>query len=304
MTSANQRKSLWRWNGWIPDDVDINPRSGGGRSHYFLMIESQVLQEVSEMLRRLFVTILGVLMFFLTTGPGYAFKDNIVAAWTFEEGSGKVVGDVSGNNNDGELMGGPKWVDGKFGKALEFDGSSNHIEVPFGESMGVLNTGDFTIAAWFKFDIVAKKQVIFQQGDAGGTGRTWLFIAVDDEIRSFLGNGTTASGINAEAEDWYHTAVVVIEGGDTDSVQLYVNGEIAGAPFAAGMEDSGGIFFIGCHKNITDLMDGIIDELVLVNKALSEAEIKDLMNNGLANIIAVEPTGKLAVSWGEIKSSK
>ncbi|MFC1719289.1 hypothetical protein ACFL6S_36910 [Candidatus Poribacteria bacterium] len=103
------------------------------------------------MLRRLFVAILGVLMFFLTTGSGYAFRDNIVAAWTFEEGSGKVVGDVSGNGNDGELMGGAKWVDGKFSKALDFDGSSNYIEVPFDESMRVINEGDFTIAAWYKF---------------------------------------------------------------------------------------------------------------------------------------------------------
>ncbi|MFC1719288.1 LamG-like jellyroll fold domain-containing protein [Candidatus Poribacteria bacterium] len=154
-------------------------------------------------------------------------------------------------------------------------------------------------------DAIPQKQVVFQQGDGGGTGRTWLFTHQDaGEIRSFLGNGTTTSGINAEAEQWYHTAVVVTEGGGVDSVQLYVDGEIAGAPFAAGMEDSEGIFFIGCHKDIIDLMDGIIDELVLVNKALSEAEIRDLMNNGLASVMAVEPTGKLAVSWGEIKSGK
>ncbi len=241
-------------------------------------------------------------MFFLTTGPGHAFRDNIVAAWTFEEGSGKVVGDVSGTGNNGELIGGANWGDGKFGKALDFDGSSNYIEVPFDASMKVLNEGDFTIAAWYKPDVIPKKQVVFQQGDAGGTGRTWLFVHEGaGEIRSFLGNGTTASGINAEAGEWYHTAVVVTEGGGVDSVQLYVNGQLAGDPFQAAMEDSEGTFFIGAHKNITDLMDGIIDELVLVNKALSATEIRDLMDNGLANIMAVEPTGKLSVSWGSIK---
>jgi hypothetical protein len=168
--------------------------------------------------------------------------------------------------------------------------------------MRVINEGDFTLAAWYKPDVIPKKHVVFQQGDAGGTGRTWLFTHQDaGEIRSFLGNGTTASGINAEAGQWYHTAVVVTEGGGVDSVQLYVDGQLSGAPFEAAMEDSEGTFFIGCHKNITDLMDGIIDELVLINKALDEIEVRDLMDNGIAHILAVEPTGKLAVSWGSIK---
>ena len=232
-------------------------------------------EEGCKLLRRLFALIFGLAVVFMITVPSYAFKDNIVAAWTFEEGAGNDIHDVSGNGNDSELVGGANWVDGKLGKALDFDGSTNYIEVPFDDSMKVLNQGDFTIAAWFKVDVIPQKHVIFQQGDSGGTGRTWLFTHQDaGEIRSYLGGDTTASGINAEAGEWYHTAVVVTEGGGTDTVQLYVNGEIAGAPFAIGMEDSEGNYFIGCHKNITDLTDGIIDDLVLINKALDEAEVK------------------------------
>ena len=257
------------------------------------------------MLRKLFIVVLGVAIIFLMTGPSYAFKENIVAAWTFEEGSGNVVGDVSGNGNDGELMGGADWVDGKFGKALDFDGSTGYVLVPFDESMGVINQGDFTLAAWYRPDVIPKKHCVFQQGDEGGTGRTWLFIhQTVGEIQSFLGGAATASGINAEAEEWHHTAVVVTEDGGADSVQLYVNGEIAGAPFQAAMEDSEGDFFIGCHKAITDLMDGIIDEVVLISKALDEAEVKELMEIGVAGITPVEPLGKLAVSWGSIKSGR
>ena len=46
----------------------------------------------------------------------------LLGQWLFEEGAGKKVEDSSGQGNDGELIGKPKWVDGKFGKALEFDG--------------------------------------------------------------------------------------------------------------------------------------------------------------------------------------
>jgi hypothetical protein len=254
------------------------------------------------MLRNVFAVLLGLAVILVINSFSYAFRDSIVAAWTFDEGTGKDIHDVSGNGNDGELVGGAKWVDGKFGKALDFDGSTNYIEVPFDDSMKVLNQGDFTLAAWYKPDVIPKKHVVFQQGDSGGTGRTWLFTHQDaGEIRSYLGGNTTASGINAEAGEWYHTAVVVTEGGGVDSVQLYINGEIAGAPFAIAMEDSEGNYFIGCHKDIVDLMDGIIDDLVLIKKALSEAEVKDLMNNGVTVILSVEPKGKLAVNWGNIK---
>jgi len=48
-----------------------------------------------------------------------------VGIWLFDKGSGDVAIDSSGNGNDGEFTGSPKWVTGKFGKALQLDGSSN-----------------------------------------------------------------------------------------------------------------------------------------------------------------------------------
>lgn len=250
------------------------------------------------MQKRFIIILLIVAFTFLASMYVHAFRDSIVAAWTFEEN----VDDVSGNGNDGELIGTADWVDGKFGRALNFDGSSVHIEVPFSDSMGVLNQSDFTLAAWFITNVVPKKQVIFQQGDSGGTGRTWLFIHESvGEIRSYLGGNTTASGINTEANIWYHAAVVVTEEGGTDTVQMYIDGVLSGDPFLAGMEDSEGILFIGCHKNVTDLMDGAIDELVLINKALDENEIKKLMEEGVSGVLSIKPGGKLAISWGCIK---
>jgi len=257
------------------------------------------------MLRRLSVVIFGAAIVFLAADPSYAFRDHIAAAWTLDEGSGNVIHDISGNGNDGELTGGAEWVDGKFSKALDFDGSTGYIEVPFDESMRVINQGDFTLAAWFRPDeIPPENKEVFQQGDKNGTGRTWLLVHSSNEIHSFLGGATTASGINVEPEEWYHTAVVVTEAGGTDTVQLYVNGEMSGAPGALGMEDSEGSYFIGCHKNLTNFWDGIIDDVVLISKALDEAEVKDLMTNGVAAGVAVQPAGKLAVSWGSIKGDK
>lgn len=234
---------------------------------------------------------------------GASFRDAIVAAWTFEEGSGKKIVDVTGNGHDGELKGGASWEAGRFGKALHFDGSSGYVEIPFADDLKVLNEGDFTLAAWVYADAMpGENKEVFQQGDANGTGRTWLFIASGSgEFRSYLGGGTTASGISIEPEKWFHFAVTVVEGGASDTIQVYIDGDPAGDPSNRGMEDSRGPYFIGCHKNLTNFWDGLIDEVALIRKALDPDEMKDLMNNGLTNVLAVAPSGKLPLVWAGLK---
>lgn len=53
---------------------------------------------------------------------------SIVGIWLFDEGKGKITEDLSGNGNDGEIVE-AKWVEGKGGKGLEFDGT-NHVRIP------------------------------------------------------------------------------------------------------------------------------------------------------------------------------
>jgi hypothetical protein len=204
--------------------------------------------------------------------------------------------DSSGNDNNGTIGGTENWVDGKIGSALEFDGSSTYVEIPFSESLRLLNQGDFTLSAWFKPDeIPPENKEVFQQGDGNGTGRTWLFVHSSNEIRSYLGGGTTASGIGVEADTWYHAAVVVTEGGDADNIQLYVNGQQAGEPTQRNMEDCEGVYFIGRHKNPTNFWDGLVDEIQLYNRGLSAGEIRYL-----AGAREVDPSLVIYYSFDEV----
>ena len=50
---------------------------------------------------------------------------------------------------------GAKWVDGKFGKALEFDGASSWVEVPHSNTVGFKAGVSFTITLHFKGTKVA-----------------------------------------------------------------------------------------------------------------------------------------------------
>jgi len=202
----------------------------------------------------------------------------LVAHWRLDETSGTIAHDSSGYGNDGTLNGNPQWDAGMIGGALHFDGASDYVQIPFSESLRVHNQGDVTSMAWFKFDAVgAGRQLILQQGTLNGTGRSWLQINPNDVFTTWLGGAQIFSGINMQADEWYHGAVVVTEGGGTDSIQLYVNGEPAGDPVQGSMGNCEGDFFIGCHRNIQWFMDGLIDDLRIYSEGLTQEEIQIVM---------------------------
>ena len=47
--------------------------------------------------------------------------------------------------------------------------------------------------------------------------------------------------------------------------------------------------------------DGLMDDAALFNVALSEDDIKTLMEKGLAPELGVSRTGKLATTWAQLK---
>ena len=76
-------------------------------------------------------------------GPATAGK--LVAHYTFDEGSGSVAHDVSGNDNHGKIDG-AKFVKHEDGYALRFDGVDDHVDCGNPE---ILNIHDvISIEAW------------------------------------------------------------------------------------------------------------------------------------------------------------
>jgi len=47
--------------------------------------------------------------------------------------------------------------------------------------------------------------------------------------------------------------------------------------------------------------DGVIDEVGIFNTALTEGEIKELMEKGLRGFAALEPGSKLTTTWADVK---
>src|SRR5256712_2705101 len=69
-----------------------------------------------------------------------------VASWSFDEGSGGVAADASGNGNTATLGAGSSWAPGVSGGAVRLDGVSGQLSVP--DSPSLNPSGAFSVAAW------------------------------------------------------------------------------------------------------------------------------------------------------------
>ena len=75
----------------------------------------------------------------------------LVGHWAFDEGSGSVANDGSGNGYHGSLEYGPTWtasVGCRIGGCLSFDGSDDYVRVPDTAELRI--TGDLTVSAWIR----------------------------------------------------------------------------------------------------------------------------------------------------------
>ncbi len=85
------------------------------------------------------------IFFFVSSGKSHAGPEGLVGAWLFDEGKGNVAKDASENGHDGEIRK-AKWVDGKFGKALEFNGDGDQVLVAHNDALNI--EGKLTVEAW------------------------------------------------------------------------------------------------------------------------------------------------------------
>ena len=217
--------------------------------------------------------------------------DTVVGIWLFDEGSGDTAEDASKNGNDGTLMNGPEWVDGKFGEALSFDGVDDYVEVPASASFSY--DKGYSFAIWFKANNVNSQQGPIGQNGGGQYINFWMNSA---QLR-WENDAGQASYANAliEANQWYHA--VGTYDFSTGLSKIYINGQFdKETPLTSGKNFTAIPVIIGSYGVGAYPFNGTIDEVRIYNVALSEADINFIMNP-----TAVSPSGKLATTWAGIK---
>ena len=232
--------------------------------------------------------------------------ENIMGLWSFDEGSGDTANDVSGNGNHGKLNGDTKWVNGKFGKALQFDGDMDYVEVLHDETLNI--TEEISIVAWARFlEIPARENVLLDKGPKTGQAQYYLGYEPAEEayFLNFNGQrwhaGDNFNSPKTKDTEWHHVAVTF----DTASgkIKACVDGdcnEHQTDDFLVNKgEDNliiGDARFLETNRNFP--FSGIIDEIGVYNVVLAEGEIKTL---AAGSMVAVAPSGKLAITWAQLK---
>src|SRR5690242_16098351 len=93
-----------------------------------------------------FAAVLALLALGWTADAARASTGGLVAAYSFDDGSGTTLSDSSGDGNDGTIVDG-SWVSGRFGSALSFNGTSSRVDLP---ALGTFYKSGFTLEAWIK----------------------------------------------------------------------------------------------------------------------------------------------------------
>ena len=233
-------------------------------------------------------------------------EDNILLYYSFDRLNGNTVPDDSGNGHDAEVVGNANLVDGRFNDAIHLKGSivqMNNRNVI--ESVG--DTGELTMECWFFLNDHQQYDGIISIEAPEGDCCEFRTM-VNPTFNPFWNAGhhvdKQLANFTFDVDTWYHYVLVA----DGDTGKIYVNGEFIGEQaenFPLPKFEEVTIYIgAGENPNVHRVEDAIIDEVVLYDKALTEAEINETMEQGLPGVLPVEAKGKLAVTWGKLKSDR
>ena len=241
----------------------------------------------------------------------YASANEPVAHYRFDERSGKVLVDSSGNGIDGSIVNRASLdVDGRIGSGFRPGPDKSCGQVPQGgERFGISDNSPRTIAFWFRspsFGDGNKQLRILNMGSSDVRSASKLNIGIesgkDAKGENLLGirfgNGNVFFGSDEIAnpfstDTWYHVAIVYDgttsdferpgKPSDDNGLICYVNGTKAGVASSflknQKLQTGASDIDIGADHNqdrVTSEFPGVIDELIFYKTALNESQVSAL----------------------------
>jgi regulation of enolase protein 1 (concanavalin A-like superfamily) len=221
---------------------------------------------------------------------------NLVGWWKFDEDSGSIAYDSTDYWNDGILYNGPQWVAGYRDGALQFDGTDDYVNLPIGSLISTLSETTFSI--WVNWsgrpdpDEGGWQRIIdFGTGQANyiylcpstGTTNPKMRLAIT------AGNGIWDefdAGIGALPTGWHHIAITVSE--QSRTMILYLDSDVIGSKTNCvnSVNDLGNTTnnWLGRSQYADPYFNGILDDLQIYNRVLSQTEIKKAANPEIASM--------------------
>jgi hypothetical protein len=215
--------------------------------------------------------------------------EGLVACYPFDGNAN----DASGNGNHGIVAGGVGYAEGKMGQAAQFNGKNGvvtatlpKVKKTYSVSMFVkLNSNNKVENQLF---YLTRKNAIDRLGYLStypiGKKKIWHF-GSRRYGKGWEDRGTAA--IDPEGmliNKWSHLVFIL----NDKEISLYVNGKLLKTIESAYESDieahSNLLFLVGGTTEKYQWMDGLIDEVRIYNRALTESEIKQLYNPACGGI--------------------
>jgi len=229
----------------------------------------------------------------VTTNPPTSPDDGLVAAYGFEEASGKTIQDASGKGNTGTIKEAVRITAGRYGKALKFDGVNDWITVNDSASLDL--SAGMTLEAWvYPKSLGGWNNIILKE--ASGSLRYGLYANSDTNgPSSYINNGSdrdASDPARLALNQWTHLAGTY----DGKVHRLYLNGvEVANSAQSGLIQQSSGVLRIGGNSVWGEYFKGYIDEVRIYNRALTASEV----NVNLATAVTAATTAT-AMSEAEL----
>ncbi len=227
-----------------------------------------------------------------------------VGYWQFDEGYGDrtnnigsggsaLYGDLAGSGTTCPTAGAcPSWNnDGKFQKALSYDGTDDYVDIADNSSLDI--TDAVTVSAWVKkSNLTATTRHILVKGTRT-TGTTNDYALLNDgsnRIRFEISNGGTNYNVidttyPINDANWHHVVGVYIP---STALQVYIDGVLRTqntTSIPAASTANANSILIGRNSSATERWAGLIDEVKVYPYALSADEIKVDYNHHSAQVM-------------------
>ncbi len=219
---------------------------------------------------------------------------DLVGWWNFNEGDAR---DISGYNNHGTIVGAThvEGVPGTGGSALNFNGSSNYVDVGNKADLNLTNRG--TIFAWVYLNsynpVVGSYPSIVGKGAHAGWDTAGYTLWVRYDTNTVHGNIASAQSVydtvsfgSPATGTWHHLAYTW----NGSFLNAYLNGVQYGGNVTQNQSanSSSANFIIGRAQNGGQFFNGLIDDVRIYSRALTASEIQTLYAQTKDNYLANE----------------